>query len=129
MKMILLSIAALILWLPAEAQAAAVKYEPDVVTLSGMLDLEEIKEQGLPVTIFYLKLDRPVDIEFDPKNEANRGETGIMKIQLNIKGDEIISLVKANRDMPAQAIGTLRHARTSREHTPVVMTVDRLQVQ
>ncbi|MBI5885577.1 MAG: DUF4431 domain-containing protein [Deltaproteobacteria bacterium] len=111
-------------------------YEPTKVRLTGVItrqtfpgppNYESIEKGDEPETYWILKLEKPVCINGNPKDELN-DETvkDIKNIHLVFHGDEY-TRYRGLVSKKVVASGTLFHAQTAHHRTKVLMNVDGLR--
>ncbi len=117
-----------------QAGQACLKYEPEIVTLRGMVkrvvfpgrpNYESIKDGDEPELYWVLFLHEPICIQGDEKDYQNSGtEKGVKKIQLIIRNYD------GYRHLLGKTVsvsGTLMHAITGHHHTTVLLTVSEMK--
>lgn len=124
---------ALLAALPAAAGARCLRYDPDVVTLSGELnarrvpgppDYRNIARGDYPEDIYVLVLDQPVCVIGDPTSRRNSRSYGsIAEIQL-VPTDDVESALAGK---VIRATGYLITAQSGHHRTPVLLRVSQLR--
>lgn len=111
------------------AQAKCLKYEPEVVTVSGKLlrktfagppNYESIKSGDAPETGFYLRVKRPVCAVAGQGSKFDESTMNVSLIQLVLKPEEYAQL----RPLLGQSItvkGSLFPAHTGHHHAPLLL--------
>jgi hypothetical protein len=94
-------------------------YEPETVTVEGLLKEEHAIKSTSSETYFALWPAQPLDVIATKPDEINITETNIDRIQLNGDEDQLKALVNKN----VRVSGTLFHAHTSYHYTTVLMNV------
>jgi len=114
------------------AQAQCLNYDPDVVTLQGVLYLKlfygppnfgENPETDAKDEQYLLKLDAPICVNPDGqvKSFNNEAESGLTDVQLVVNDPKFWPLLKRGLDHRIKATGTLYHAHTAHHRTKVLL--------
>ncbi len=110
-------------------------YEPQVVKLSGVIDLElfpgppnyeNIKKGDAAENIIFLKLDKPVDVvpAAGDKNELSVPEHNLNIIQVALMDEKDWNIVKEGEHMCIE--GALFHEHTAHHHATVLISVQKI---
>jgi hypothetical protein len=121
---------------PAFQAPPCYRFEPAVSTMSGTLvrksypgppNYEDIKSGDRPETGWYVRLAHPVCVTGTPGDEVNgEDQGGVDLVQLVLMHDEY----KTHRGLVGKKVtvtGTLFRWHTGHHHTPVLLTVTRLE--
>src|SRR5262245_41708555 len=121
---------------PALQAPACFHFEPAVSTISGTLvrktyagppNYEDIKSGDRPETGWYVRLAKPICVTGTPGDEVNgEDERGVDLVQLVLTHDEY----KTHGGLvgkKVKATGTFFRWHTGHHHTPVLLTVTRLE--
>lgn len=133
MKTVLLILA---LSAPCFAKNPMYRYEPDKVILEGTLELqtfpgppnyESIKDGDTKETQWYLRLDKVIDVDTNPKDT-----TGPWDPEKNVKIVQVIiddkDWKKRGEGKRIRATGTLTHAITGHHHARVLLDIQKMFV-
>jgi hypothetical protein len=122
--------------LAQSAPAGCLSYEPAVVQITGTLvrrtypgppNYESIRKGDKAETYWLISLDSTACVnENKAKSEPNLEQSNIKNIQLVFDAVECRHC-RSLEDKKVIGTGTLFGAHTGHHHTPVLMTVDRLQ--
>lgn len=112
------------------------RYEPDKVSLEGTLELqtfpgrpnyESIQNGDEAETQWYLRLNEPIEVEPNPKNQAESSE-----LEKNVK---IVQVVIDDKDWSKRgegkrirASGSLFHRWSGHHHARVLLNIDTMSV-
>ena len=108
------------------------QYDPQVVTLTGVLDTrvyagppnyESVKKGDRPNKVWLVRLPRPISIDPGPGPASFERETGIKEIHViltELKGEEIL---KRHKGETVTLTGKIFHAHTIHHPLPVLMAV------
>lgn len=131
--------AALVAAAPTQTPAAALRYEPAVVTLTGTLFLrtfpgppnyEDVKKGDEPERVWLLRLSRPVRVVADRAHDLdddNETENNVSVVQPVLTPEQMARCRHlAARRRPVTMTGTLFHSITGHHHSAVLITVSRL---
>lgn len=110
-------------------------YEPQVVNVSGTIDLElfpgppnyeSIHKGDASEKVILLKLDTPIDVvpAANEKNELSVPETNINVIQVALMDEKDWKMVKEGEHMCVK--GTLFHEHTAHHHATVLISVQKI---
>ena len=107
--------------------AETLKYEPETVRLVGTL----ISSKGMTpdenaVLFPAIKLNIPVRVEADPKEELNQTEENVSIIQL-ILNEKQMEDYKNHKGQLVTIIGKLLHAVTGHHYTKVLIDVEKIE--
>jgi hypothetical protein len=121
---------------PARSAPDCFRFEPAVATISGPLvrhtfagppNYEDVKKGDRPETGWYVRLAEPICFVGTPGDAVNGEDVaGVDLVQLVLTHDEYKThgrLVGQN----VKATGTFFHWHTGHHHTPVLLTVTRLE--
>ena len=121
---------------PAFQTPACFRFEPAVSTISGTLvrktyagppNYEDIKSGDRPETGWYVRLAAPICVTGTPGDEINgEDEGGVDLVQLVLMHDEY----KTRSGLVGKRVkvtGTFFRWHTGHHHTPVLLTVTRLE--
>ncbi len=116
------------------AEASCLRYEPQTVVLTGRLDVktypgppnyEDIQQGDQPETGYYLKLSSPI-CTFAEKDEEASSHSKVAIVQLVLTPQQY-SRLKGSLGKQVRLSGTLFEAFTGHHHTPVLLTVQRIE--
>lgn len=108
------------------------EYEPTVVTVSGIIHVqtfpgspnyEDIAKGDKPETYWILKLDHPVCVNANPRDNVNNSyEANVKEIQLVLKGNQYKAFMEF-KSKRVLVTGSLCHSVTGHHHTAVLLRV------
>jgi hypothetical protein len=114
------------------ASARVYRYDPQVVTLTGVLDTrvypgapnyESVKTGDRPNKVWLIKLPRPISMDPGPEPASFERETGIKEIHLiltDLMGEKVL---KEHKGETVTFTGKIFHAHTIHHPLPVLMAV------
>ena len=113
------------------------KYEPDIVTLSGVIErhtfpgrpnYESIKNGDEPETVWILKLQKSICVVAADSDQFNETEYNARRMHLVLQPQQYKQYEKLlNRKVVVT--GTLFHAITGHHHTKVLLRTNEIKVQ
>lgn len=118
--------------LPLPAVDASYRYEPDVVTLTGVLstriypgapNYESVKSGDLPNKIWLIRLPHPISMEPGPEPASFEGETGIKEIHVILTDLKDEKTLKQHGGETVTIIGKIFHAHTIHHPLPLILDV------
>lgn len=121
--------------LQAEATGPCLNYEPEVVTLEGILarethpgrpNYESIADGDEPETIWVLQLDEAICVtESDELSPAETGQTAVQLVLTATQYDQYRTLMGKR----VRATGTLFHSHTGHHHKALLLTTAEIKVE
>ena len=122
---------------PALSAPPCLHFEPAVSSISGTLvrethpgppNYEDVKAGDRPETGWYVRLAEPICFVGTPGDELNGEDVvGVKLVQLVLPHDEYKTHVRLVHKT-VKATGTFFRAQTGHHHTPVLLTVTRLEL-
>ncbi|MBI5179743.1 MAG: hypothetical protein HZA04_10855, partial [Nitrospinae bacterium] len=136
-RLMLMGVATLLLFLHSPTFAdECLKYEPEVVTLTGTLHKEifpgfpnysSIKKGDHADKVFILRLDQAICVVVEPPDESNESAEDVLDIQLDGIRHQVPNWPKVNEQLKSTKVvvrGSLYHQQWGFEHTKVLMAVE-----
>lgn len=120
-------------WVGAEnerLESRCLQYEPEAEKLEGLLSYRTFRDaSGREERYALLLLDGPVCVEADPSTLGlNVAEDEQLLVQLNMNPEEF-GREQALSGRRAIVTGSIYHAHSAHHHTPLLLTVERLELK
>lgn len=130
----LLLIISLVSQMPVAAQQTCLNYEPDVVTLTGIIkvrtvpgppNFESVAKGDAREVIWLVQLTKPICVSAKGDAEA---ENNVTDLQLVFpEGQKQYNEYRSLKGRRVSITGTLFHAETGHHHTKVLLTVTNIR--
>ena len=102
------------------------KYEPEVVTLEGILVSEKTNSDSGEELFPAIKLNKPIDVISSPDDDMNLPEQNVSLIQLALLDGEKENDFKKLEGRSVSMTGTLFHSHTAHHHTDVIAIPEKI---